>query len=127
MPWDKIATTVSASVGASALIGAGLVKIAKGTFQTITGCEKSNLKCVETQIKPMCEKIDKIQSMIKAIDESRINDKFEAIAARKNMEDKLALEVKENREIIDSHYAELKGFMGSINGKLSILIKNGEK
>lgn len=71
MPWAKIATTVSATIATLAGMGALMMKVAKGTFQTVEGCERVNNKCVEVQLKPMKLSIDSLHEKLGKMDESR--------------------------------------------------------
>ena len=145
MDWPAAVSIISGSIGgAAALIvvfnklGSGIVRLGMGKFQTIEGCGKANIKCVETQIKPICGKIESLKTQIGTLDRNRHADKYEAIAARKLMEEKLADEIKEFNEklaneiketvgTVNKHYVEVKEFMGKINGKLDILLKNGDE
>ena len=145
MDWPAAVSIISGSIGgAAALIvifnklGSGVVRLGMGKFQTIEGCGMTNIKCVENQIKPICAKIESLKTQIGTLDRNRHADKYEAIAARKLMEEKLAgelkeyneklaKEIKETAKTVDTHYVEVKTFMGSINGKLDILLKNGDK
>ena len=116
-------STIATAIIIMKSIWLGMEKLMKTTFQTQDGCKEQAIKCVRENIRPITVCVAAIKTQLNGMEKTRNGDRFEAMTARKIMEDKLSLEIKTNREMVDKHLGELHSSISNLDGKLDILIK----